>query len=72
MALVLQGRASTQLLDTYEAERRAVGAAVVARTRAASEQLGRTDASKPDHLADTQILIHYRDSALSKKRNPRD
>ena len=66
MALVLQGKASPQLLDTYEAERRAVGADVVARTRAASEQLGRKDANETDRLANTQILIHYRDSTLSK------
>lgn len=66
MALVLLGNASPQILDTYDAERRAVGADVVARTRAASEQLGRQDAPKPDRLADTQILVHYRDSSLSK------
>jgi hypothetical protein len=66
MALVLQGKASPGLLDTYEAERRAVGADVVARTRAASEQLGRKDAPEQARLADTQVLIHYRDSSLSK------
>jgi hypothetical protein len=66
MALVLQGKASPQLLDTYEAERRAVGADVVARTRAATEQLGRKDAPQQHRLADTQLLIHYRDSTLSK------
>jgi hypothetical protein len=66
MALVLNDKASPQLLDTYEAERRAVGADVVARTRAASDQLGRKDAPQQDRLADTQVLIHYRDSILSK------
>jgi 2-polyprenyl-6-methoxyphenol hydroxylase-like FAD-dependent oxidoreductase len=66
MALVLQDKASPQLLDTYEAERRPVGADVIARTRAASEQLGRKDAPRQDRLADTQVLIHYRDSTLSK------
>jgi hypothetical protein len=66
MALVLRDKAAPQLLDTYEAERRPVGADVVARTRAASEQLGRRDAAQQDRLADTQVLIHYRDSTLSK------
>jgi 2-polyprenyl-6-methoxyphenol hydroxylase-like FAD-dependent oxidoreductase len=66
MALVLSGKASPSLLDTYEAERRPVGADVVARTRAASDHLGRKDAPQQDRLADTQILIHYRDSTLSK------
>jgi 2-polyprenyl-6-methoxyphenol hydroxylase-like FAD-dependent oxidoreductase len=66
MALVLRGKAAPSLLDTYEAERRPVGADVVARTRAASDQLGRKDAPQQDRLADTQVLIHYRDSTLSK------
>ncbi len=66
MALVLRGKASSQLLDTYEAERRAVGAAVVASTRAATDQLGRKDTPQQDRLADTQVLIHYRDSTLSR------
>ena len=66
MALVLRYKAAPQLLDTYEAERRPVGADVVARTRAASDQLGRKDAPQQDRLADTQVLIHYRDSTLSK------
>jgi 2-polyprenyl-6-methoxyphenol hydroxylase-like FAD-dependent oxidoreductase len=66
MALAIRGKAPLQLLDTYETERRAVGAAVVASTRAATDQLGRKDAPRPDRLADTQVLIHYRDSSLSK------
>jgi 2-polyprenyl-6-methoxyphenol hydroxylase-like FAD-dependent oxidoreductase len=66
MALVLHDKASPKLLDTYEAERRPVGADVVARTRAASEQLGRSDSPQQARLADTQVLIHYRDSTLSK------
>jgi len=36
-----------------------VGADVVARTRAQSENIGRTEA-KQDRLADTQILLNYR------------
>jgi 2-polyprenyl-6-methoxyphenol hydroxylase-like FAD-dependent oxidoreductase len=58
LALVLQDKASDGLLDSYEAERRPVGAEVVARTRAASEGYGRE--TKPDRLADTQILVSYR------------
>ena len=41
LALVVQGAAPEALLDSYEAERRPVGADVVARTRAASEGYGR-------------------------------
>jgi hypothetical protein len=62
LALVLQGAAPDALLDSYEAERRPVGAEVVARTRAASEGYGRERGGKPDRLADTQILISYRGS----------
>jgi len=66
LALVLQDKASPRLLDTYESERRPIGAEVVARTRTASEQLGRSGAPEQTRLADTQVLIHYRDSSLSK------
>jgi 2-polyprenyl-6-methoxyphenol hydroxylase-like FAD-dependent oxidoreductase len=41
LALVLNGEAPEALLDSYEAERRPVGAEVVRRTRAASEGYGR-------------------------------
>jgi hypothetical protein len=57
---VLAGAAPEALLDSYEAERRPVGAEVVARTRAASEGHGREPGSTPDRLADTQILVSYR------------
>ncbi len=60
LALVLEGVAVGTLLDSYEAERRPVGAEVVARTRAASEGFGREKGGKPDRLADTQILVSYR------------
>jgi 2-polyprenyl-6-methoxyphenol hydroxylase-like FAD-dependent oxidoreductase len=60
LALVLQSKAPERLLDSYEAERRPVGADVVARTRAASEGYGREKGHKPDRLADTQLLISYR------------
>jgi FAD binding domain len=62
MASVLRGAAEEQLLDSYEAERRPVGAEVVARTRAESEGLGRTKRGPDDRLKDTQILVNYRDS----------
>jgi hypothetical protein len=62
LALVLQGAAPETLLDSYEAERRPVGAEVVARTRAASEGYGRERGHKPDRLADTQIRVSYRGS----------
>jgi 2-polyprenyl-6-methoxyphenol hydroxylase-like FAD-dependent oxidoreductase len=60
LALVTQCMAPDRLLDSYEAERRPVGADVVARTRAASEGYGREQSVKPDRLADTQLLVSYR------------
>jgi hypothetical protein len=60
LALVLDGAAPEGLLDSYEAERRPVGAEVVARTRAASEGYGREAGGRPDRLQDTQIPISYR------------
>jgi 2-polyprenyl-6-methoxyphenol hydroxylase-like FAD-dependent oxidoreductase len=62
LALVLQGAAPEELLDSYEAERRPVGAEVVARTRAASEAYGREQPERSDRLVDTQIRISYRGS----------
>lgn len=60
LKLVLEGIASERLLDSYEAERRPVGAEVVARTRAASEAYGQEKGSPPHRLADTQLLVSYR------------
>jgi 2-polyprenyl-6-methoxyphenol hydroxylase-like FAD-dependent oxidoreductase len=68
MALVLRGAAGAQLLDSYEAERRPVGAEVVERTRKASMALGRERAGKESRLADTQILVNYRGSAWVQDR----
>lgn len=63
LKLVLDGTASGHMLDSYEAERRPVGAEVVARTRAASEGYGREKGHAPHRLADTQILVSYRGTA---------
>jgi hypothetical protein len=62
MALVLRGAADARLLDSYEAERRPVGAEVVERTRQASLAFGRERGGKANRLADTQILVNYRES----------
>ena len=64
MALVLRGTASSGLLDTYEAERRPVGADVVSRTRTQSEQFGRKQTGQEERLTETQTLINYRASCL--------
>jgi 2-polyprenyl-6-methoxyphenol hydroxylase-like FAD-dependent oxidoreductase len=64
LALVVLCKAPERLLDSYEAERRPVGAEVVARTRAASEGYGREKSAKPDRLVDTQVLISYRAKGL--------
>jgi 2-polyprenyl-6-methoxyphenol hydroxylase-like FAD-dependent oxidoreductase len=65
LALVLQGRSPPSLLDSYEAERRPVGAEVLARTHAASQSYGREQARGPDdRFADTQIPISYRGSPI--------
>jgi 2-polyprenyl-6-methoxyphenol hydroxylase-like FAD-dependent oxidoreductase len=63
MALVLRGDADARLLDSYDAERRPVGADVVARTKRASISFGRERGAKENRLADTQILVNYRGSA---------
>jgi 2-polyprenyl-6-methoxyphenol hydroxylase-like FAD-dependent oxidoreductase len=65
MALVVRGIASPDLLDTYEAERRPVGADVVSRTRTQSEQFGRKQSAQEERLTETQILVHYRTGSLS-------
>lgn len=70
MALVLKGKSSPTLLDSYEAERRPVGADVVARTISASQQFGRKENSSDERLADTQILVNYRASRLSRSEPP--
>ncbi|WP_062225873.1 FAD-dependent monooxygenase [Aureimonas frigidaquae] len=64
LAAAVTGRAAPALLDSYEAERRPVGADVVARTRAASEGYGREGGHKPDPLVDAQIRVQYRESPI--------
>jgi 2-polyprenyl-6-methoxyphenol hydroxylase-like FAD-dependent oxidoreductase len=66
MALVLRGVSDARLLESYDAERRPVGAEVVARTRAASESIGQRARGGDDRLKDTQILVNYRGSAWVK------
>jgi hypothetical protein len=66
MALVLRGIADARLLDSYDVERRPVGAEVVERTKRASMSFGRERASRENRLADTQILVNYRRSPWVK------
>jgi 2-polyprenyl-6-methoxyphenol hydroxylase-like FAD-dependent oxidoreductase len=64
LALVLKGEAPASLLDSYEAERRPVGAEVVARTKAASESIGRDRPKEDQQLVDAQVLVSYRDGPI--------
>ncbi len=61
LALVARGEAGPALLDSYEAERRPVGADVVRKTLEASRNFGR-ERGKEDPLENTQVLISYRGS----------
>ncbi|MEP6650364.1 MAG: FAD-dependent monooxygenase [Lapillicoccus sp.] len=66
LALALAGKASAQLLDSYDAERRPVGEEVVGRTvRSAREGIG-ADSNDPSFVArrEGQLLIDYADSPL--------
>jgi 2-polyprenyl-6-methoxyphenol hydroxylase-like FAD-dependent oxidoreductase len=65
LALVLSGKGRAGLLDSYDAERRPVGAEVVQRTQAASQNYGREKGKAPDRLVDTQVLVSYRGSPLA-------
>ncbi|OYZ86160.1 MAG: hypothetical protein B7Y01_05355, partial [Xanthobacter sp. 17-67-6] len=57
------GGAGPRLLDSYEAERRPIAEAVIARTTEESLNLGKRAAG--DRLADTQVLVNYRGGPLS-------
>jgi 2-polyprenyl-6-methoxyphenol hydroxylase-like FAD-dependent oxidoreductase len=63
MASVLRATANARLLDSYSAERRPVGADVVARTRAATLSFGR-QRGEADRLENTQIRVNYRSSEI--------
>ncbi len=63
LALSLRG-GSARLLDSYEAERRPVGAEVIARTRAASVNFGREERKIDARLVDSQVLVAYRNSPI--------
>jgi 2-polyprenyl-6-methoxyphenol hydroxylase-like FAD-dependent oxidoreductase len=67
MALVVRGAASPDLLDSYDTERRPVGEDVVSRTRTSSERFGRRQTAQQERLTDTQVLINYRASSLTKE-----
>ena len=69
LAAVLRGGVDAGLLDSYEAERRPVGAAVLERTRQASLSYGR-EQGKPDPYADTQIRISYKGTAFIDEDAP--
>jgi 2-polyprenyl-6-methoxyphenol hydroxylase-like FAD-dependent oxidoreductase len=62
LALVLAGKMNENQLESYEAERRPVGQAVLASTRRASENIGRQRMTAESRLADAQVTISYRDS----------
>ncbi|WP_341987500.1 FAD-dependent monooxygenase [Azorhizobium sp. AG788] len=63
LALVVKGAAEPGLLDSYEAERRPIAEAVIARTTEESLNFGKRGAG--DRLADTQIRVTYRGGPLS-------
>src|SRR5262245_44369266 len=64
LALEVKGVASSDLLDSYSAERQPVGQAVVERTRQRSVNIGDRSQHDLDALrADSQLLVHYRNSA---------
>ena len=63
LALVAKGEADPRLLDSYEAERRPVAAAVIARTTEESLNFGKRGSG--DRLADTQVLVSYRGGPLA-------
>lgn len=69
LAAVLRQGVDAGRLDSYEAERRPVGAAVLERTRQASLGYGR-EHGKPDPYADTQIRISYRGTAFVDEDAP--
>ncbi|MFI7670870.1 FAD-dependent monooxygenase [Nocardia sp. NPDC049526] len=66
LALAVEGDAATDLLASYDAERRPVGEEVVGRTvRSAREGIG-ADSTDPDYVMqrEAQLLIEYGDSPI--------
>jgi 2-polyprenyl-6-methoxyphenol hydroxylase-like FAD-dependent oxidoreductase len=66
LALAVAGRATSTLLDSYDAERRPVGEEVVGRTvRSAREGIG-ADSTDVDYVIrrEAQLLINYSDSPI--------
>ncbi|WP_433759450.1 FAD-dependent monooxygenase [Nocardia sp. CA-135398] len=66
LALAVEGDAATDLLASYDAERRPVGEEVVGRTvRSAREGIG-ADSTDPDYVLqrEAQLLIDYGDSPI--------
>ncbi|MFX0575343.1 FAD-dependent monooxygenase [Nocardia nepalensis] len=66
LALAIEGDAATDLLASYDAERRPVGEEVVGRTvRSAREGIG-ADSTDPDYVIrrEAQLLIDYGDSPI--------
>ncbi len=70
LALVAEGYAPAALVDSYDAERRPVGEAVVNRNRTVVENLGRPPARPPHRLIDTQVLVNYRGGPLGRDDGP--
>ena len=67
IALVLKGRAKTELLDSYHEERHPVGLDVVHRTHERMQAKHHADSDAHYALlVNSQTLINYQDSSLSK------
>lgn len=66
LALDIKGRATADLLDSYEAERRAVGAALVERTTGRMKHMLAGDAEEQSPLRDdSQLFLNYRQSPIT-------
>lgn len=68
LAMVLKKQASSELLTTYHEERYPVGLEVVHRThqRLLEAQKDKLDIAQQAFLQDSQVLINYRNSSLTK------
>ncbi len=68
MALVLQGAAGKNLLNSYDAERREEGLKVIKRTMEATMNHGKKG-FESGRLVDTQVLVSYRNSDWVKNQD---